>query len=443
MSIAGKHFAVIGAGIVGSALALWLNNQGGRVSIYERRNAKAFLTKPTIQKRNINLALSYRGLKCLNLLGLKENVMPLCCPMYGRKIYPLVDGSPLFQPYGLPDQAIYSISRFDLNHILHRRLDKAKSIEMHYEKALDAEDNNLIQQLEAQFDGVFWCDGIHSSGRTLLERLGHVTTTVDRANYGYREVPLNGPPTTSKEAQALHIWPRDKSMLIALPQADGHYAGTLFAPFDGEGGLDNTTTQEEFQESIRSIYLGADSSFSLTDTPLGNLPASWLKSVAVGPWNYGKHLLLGDAAHAILPFYGQGMNAGLEDVCVLSEIAANNKNPDELFADFYRRRKIDADAIKTMAERNYWNMKNGTVNKERLLYKEFEQFLLTNFPNDFKGQYQRVSFGDEPYHKALSNGDRIFAKCQAFLKDFDQPENWSAPEAIVACKSLLTSFHAD
>ena len=112
----------------------------------------------------------------------------------------------------------------------------------------------------------------------------------------------------------------------------------------------------------------------------------------VGPWNYGKHLLLGDAAHAILPFYGQGMNAGLEDVCVLSEIAADNKNPDELFSDFYRRRKIDADAIKTMAERNYWNMKNGTVNKERLLYKEFEHFLLTNFPNDFKGQYQRISF---------------------------------------------------
>jgi hypothetical protein len=104
---------------------------------------------------------------------------------------------------------------------------------------------------------------------------------------------------------------------------------------------------------------------------------------------------------------------------------------------------MDADAIKTLAERNYWNMKNGTVNEEQLLYKRFEQFLLARFPNEFEGQYQRISFGDEPYHKALSNGDIIFAKCQAFLKDFDRPENWENPEAIAACKSLLTTFHAD
>ncbi|RCL62179.1 MAG: FAD-dependent monooxygenase [Bacteroidetes bacterium] len=443
MSIAGKHFAIIGAGIVGSALALWLSGQGAVVSIYERRRAQAFLKRPTIQKRNINLALSHRGLKSLNLLGLKDKIMPLCCPMFGRRIYPSADKAPFFQPYGLPHQAIYSVSRFDLNQMLHSALDKAKSIEMHYNNTLNTEENDLLEKLDAEFDGIFWCDGIHSSGRTLLERLGHVNTTVDRANYGYREVPLRGPVIKSKEAQALHIWPRDKSMLIALPQADGYYAGTLFAPFEGAGGLDSTTTQGDFQHSIQSTYLGKDSSFSLTDTPLANLPASWLKSVAVGPWNYGKHLLLGDAAHAILPFYGQGMNAGLEDVYVLSEIAADNKSPDEIFSAFYSRRKIDADAIKTLAERNYWNMKNGTVNDEQLLYKRFEQFLLTHFPNEFEGQYQRISFGDEPYHKALSNGDIIFAQCQAFLKDFDRPEDWSVPEAMAACKSLLSSFHAD
>ena len=153
--------------------------------------------------------------------------------------------------------------------------------------------------------------------------------------------------------------------------------------------------------------------------------------------------MLGDAAHAILPFYGQGMNAGLEDIYVLSDIAGENNSLDEIFSTFYRRRKIDADAIKTLAERNYWSMKNGTVNKEQLLYKKFEQFLLTNFPNAFEGQYQRISFGDEPYHKALNQGDRIFIKCQAFLKDFSNPEDWEGAVAMAACKSLLTSFHAD
>ena len=443
MSIAGKNFAVIGAGIVGSALSLWLNGQGGKVSLYERRGAQAFLKRPTIQKRNINLALSHRGLKSLNLVGLKDQIIPMCCPMYGRRIYPSADEAPFFQPYGLPHQAIYSVSRFDLNQMLHSALKKAKSIEIHYDFTMHAEDNHLLEGLEAEFDGIFWCDGIHSSGRTLLERLGHVTTTVDQANYGYREVPLSGPLVEHREAQALHIWPREKSMLIALPQADGHYAGTLFAPFDGAGGLDSTTTQRDFQQSIQSQYLGKNASFSLTDTPLTNLPASWLKSVTVGPWNYGKHLLLGDAAHAILPFYGQGMNAGLEDVCVLSEIAADNMRPDEIFSTFYSRRKIDADAIKTLAERNYWDMKNGTVNKEQLLYKKFEQFLLTNFPNAFEGQYQRISFGDEPYHKALNKGDRIFSKCQEFLKDFSHPEDWAGARAMAAYKSLLSSFHAE
>lgn len=139
MSIAGKHFAVIGAGIVGSALALWLSEQGGVVSIYERRSAQAFLKRPTIQKRNINLALSHRGLKSLSLLGLKDKIMPFCCPMFGRRIYPSTDEAPFFQPYGLPHQAIYSVSRFDLNQMLHGALEKAKSIEIHYDYTLNAE----------------------------------------------------------------------------------------------------------------------------------------------------------------------------------------------------------------------------------------------------------------------------------------------------------------
>ena len=132
MNIAGKNMAIIGAGIVGSALALWLNNQGARVSVYERRSAQAFMKRPTIQKRNINLALSHRGLKSLSLIGLQDNIMPLCCPMYGRRVYPSTDGSPFFQPYGLPHQAIYSVSRFDLNQLFHGSLDKAHSIEVHY-----------------------------------------------------------------------------------------------------------------------------------------------------------------------------------------------------------------------------------------------------------------------------------------------------------------------
>ena len=167
-------------------------------------------------------------------------------------------------------------------------------------------------------------------------------------------------------------------------QTNGQFAGTLFAPFDGDGGLGDTTTQEEFQHTIQSVYLGKDSPFTLAETSLTNLPASWLKSVAVAPWNYGKHLLLGDAAHAILPFYGQGMNAGLEDVSVLAEMTADYTNTDNLFSAFYSRRKIDADAIKTLAERNYWNMKNGTVNEKQLLYKKLEQFLLNTFPMHLK-----------------------------------------------------------
>ena len=144
--------------------------------------------------------------------------------------------------------------------MLHSALEKAKSIEIHYDFKMHAEDNHLLEGLEAEFDGIFWCDGIHSSGRTLLERLGHVTTTIDQANYGYREVPLSGPLGNKEKHSCLHIWPREKSMLIALPQADGHYAGTLFAPFDGAGGLDNTTTQRDFQQSIQSKYLGKNAS---------------------------------------------------------------------------------------------------------------------------------------------------------------------------------------
>ena len=146
MSIAGKHFAIIGAGIVGSALALWLNKQGAVVSVYERRSAQAFLKRPTIQKRNINLALSHRGLKSLNLLGLKDKIMPLCCPMFGRRIYPSADKAPFFQPYGLPHQAIISVSAFTLNRSLQTQPERANSIELHITKTLIAEANDHLEK---------------------------------------------------------------------------------------------------------------------------------------------------------------------------------------------------------------------------------------------------------------------------------------------------------
>ena len=177
-----------------------------------------------------------------------------------EEVYPSTDGSPFFQPYGLPHQAIYSVSRFDLNQLLHGSLDKAHSIEVHYNYALDAEDGQLLDKLDAQFDGVFGVmaytlvDAIFLNGQAMSQPLlNKQTTDIEKCT----ERPL----TSNKETQALHIWPRDKSMLIALPQTNGQFAGTLFAPFDGDGGLGDTTTQEEFQHTIQSVYLGKDSPF--------------------------------------------------------------------------------------------------------------------------------------------------------------------------------------
>lgn len=414
------HSLVIGAGLCGSLLAIRLAQRGHRVTLIEKRPDMRTIKQAA--GRSINLALSDRGLRALRMVDMEDHVRSLCIPMHGRMIHP-ESGDPFFSPYsGRPGEYINSVSRGGLNMAL---LDKAEStdrITLRFNSAcLGAElekgkatfrDTNTGETVSIEADLIFGTDGAGSAVRhSMMDQSVNLRFdfSQDWLPHGYKELSI--PPSESGgyriEKNALHIWPRGTYMVIALPNLDGSFTVTLFLPFaDRPYGFDALDTDQKIMAFFEEKFPDALCHMpDLIDDYHSN-PTSPLGTIKCYPWAaYGRSLLLGDSAHAIVPFYGQGMNAAFEDVFVLDQfLDRHNGQWAEVFDAFQAHRKADADAIADLAKDNFYEMRDHVDDLGFIKKRKLETALEQTYP-DYYSKYSMVTFNEEMrYSEAMRRG---------------------------------------
>lgn len=446
---------IVGAGLVGSLLALYLAKKGNKVNLYERR--------PDMRKadigggRSINLALSDRGWKALEGIGIGEDIKKVAIPMYKRVMHD-VKGNLTSQPYGKEGQAIYSVSRGGLNMALMDLAEANPDIQLHFNQQvtnLDLKTNTIEfhnpetnQDTRLQASRIFGADGAFSMVRLALQKTERFEYSQSYLEYGYKELSIapNEDGSWTLEKNALHIWPRGQYMMIALPNLDGSFTCTLFFPYEGHHSFSALKTETDVQNFFQEVFPDAVPLMpTLTEDYFGN-PTGSLVTVKCFPWSFeDKVLLIGDAAHAIVPFYGQGMNAGFEDCTVLNELMnAHDNDWETIFKQFEKQRKPNADAIADLAVENFVEMRDKVADPRFLLQKKIESKINAKYPEQWIPLYTMVTFSpDMQYAKALKNGrkqEKIMKKLMPLIAteaDFDKPEVQQLLEQKMAAKFSL------
>lgn len=412
-----KEVVIIGAGLVGSLWAVYMSKAGYNVTIYERRSD---IRKAEISAgKSINLALSVRGWTALDAVGVGDEIRKIGIPMYGRMMHDL-EGNLSYQPYGKEGQAIYSISRGKTNAVMMDMAEKHGNATIHYNhdcKKVDLKAgivtllNTLTnEEFTVKADLVFGVDGAFSAVRY------NSFQKVDRFNYsqnyiadGYREIllPANADGTYKMDKNALHIWPRGRFMLIALANEDGSFTCTLFMPHEGgENSFDKLTSREAVNKFFLTTFpdfyeMMPNIADAWEDHPLSNLAI-----IRCYPWTNGKVALMGDAAHATVPFYGQGMNAGFEDCTVMNRLMhKHNHDWDAIFAEYSVERKPDGDALQDLSVDNYYVMRDYVADPAFILRKKIEAKFSELHPDRWLPLYSQVTFSNIRYSDAYRQGN--------------------------------------
>ena len=414
-----KSVTIVGAGLVGSLLSIYLSKRGYKVNVFERRADMRLETMSA--GRSINLALSDRGWRGLEGVGIADDIKKISIPMYGRFIHHK-DGTNAYQPYGKDNQAIYSVSRADINMKLMDLAEQQENVNIQFNKkctlinrkdlAITFEDNLTKETSNSSADLLFGADGAFASSRLSIQLQS------DRFEYnqhyidcGYKEliIPAGKNGEFLLDKNALHIWPRGSFMMIALPNPDGNFTCTLFLPFEGEKSFSNLKTDKQVEEFFKSEFSDA---FTLMPTLISdfktNATAS-LVTVKCAPWVFDNKIgLIGDAAHAIVPFYGQGMNCGFEDCVVLNElIEKHNDNWDIIFPEYEQLRKPDGDAIADLAIANFVEMRDKTADPKFILQKKIEAKFSQHYPDKWIPLYSMVTYSPHiRYSTALKEGQK-------------------------------------
>jgi len=417
---------VVGAGLTGAMSALLMAQRGLSVTMYEKRPdlreefkreeaekagqpADFWGTSLSATKRSINLALSARGQAALEKVGLLERIMAHAIPMYCRAMHSH-DGKLSFQPYGKSGQHINSISRRLINTLL---LDEcqAKGVKMHFEHKLVAMDSHSKitmmhangTRLTVRARIILGCDGAYSGVRSSMLRISRANFSRHYIEHGYKELTI--PPTSSGEyalqpSDALHIWPRHEFMLIALPNPDKTFTATLFAPF---ATMDALKTNQAVKDFFQEQFPDAVPVIPELDKQFFAESAGSLVTVRMDPWNLrDKVLLMGDAAHAVVPFFGQGMNAGFEDALALDEMMeAHHDDFSAAVPAFAAARQPSGDAIATLSFENYVEMRSHTASTMFLLRKKVEGVLHAILGSNWIPRYSMVAFTRIPYDEVV------------------------------------------
>lgn len=430
---------IVGAGLVGSLWAVFLARRGYQVKVFERRSDMR--QAGYYGGKSINLAMSERGWKAIDQAGIREKLEKVAIPMPGRMIHNL-SGEVVFQPYGKEGEAIYSVSRGGLNLELLHIAGAFPNVEFYFEhRCVEVDLNNPVITFEDMKTGevktldaplIFGTDGAFSAVRYALQRTDRFNYRQFYLDHGYKEltIPPNEDGTHRMDPDALHIWPRGNHMLIALPNADGSFTCTMFLPFEGPVSFEHLTNDAEVMAFFEKYFPDA---IPLMPTLLHDFwanPTSSLVTVQCSPWQWqGRILLLGDAAHAIVPFYGQGMNAGFEDCTILDAML------DEMGGDwsktipaFAKARVPDGHAIAELAQRNFIEMRDLVADPKFLLRKKITADLHAKFPQDFLPVYSMVTFSNTPYHVAMQEDDAQNALFKEILAIPDVENKWNGPE---------------
>jgi len=418
------RITIAGAGLAGSLAATLLVRRGWRVTVVERRPDPR--SDRDAGGRSINLALANRGLAALRAAGLEEQVEPLLIPMRGRLTHAR-DGTTDFLPYGQrPDEVIYSISRAGLNRLLVDTAEATGQVRFRFERPVSGYDPAAGTLTVTNPDGVehtfpsppvVGADGAGSALRGAMRARGLVTVHEDILDHAYKELTIPPAPDGSHriDAGALHIWPRGGFMLIALPNVDGSFTATLFLARDSDPGFSSLASPEAVTAFFRREFPDALDLIPDLEAEFFDHPTGMLGTVYTDPWHANGHgLLIGDAAHAIVPFHGQGMNAAFEDCRLLAEALAPGTAPGEVFKAFSAARKPDTDAIARMALENYVEMRDTVRDAGFALRKELGFELERLCPGRFVPRYSLVMFHHVPYRQAERRG----AVQQAILERF-------------------------
>ena len=422
-------FVLIGSGLAGGLLAAYLGRRGYDVDLYERRSDPR--EGNLVGGRSINLALSTRGIHALEQLGIADEVLKHAIPMRGRMIHPAEAAQPpIFIPYDRdPNKYINSIGRATLNTTVIEAAQRYPNVRVHFNHQctgvdLDSAIADLIAPgveaavsaanqpvIRARGDAVIGVDGAFSAVRqSMQKRIKGFEYDESYLPHGYKELTIPPAPDggSQMEKEALHIWPRKSFMMIALPNPDGSFTCTLFWEFEGPRSFATTKADEDIQRFFEEEFPDAVPLMPKLLEEFRNNPTGSLVTIRCAPWYYkDKVALVGDAAHAVVPFYGQGMNAAFEDCVVLDEcLAAFPQDRQRAFAGYFDRRKDNADALADLAVENFVEMRDKTASKVFRTKKKLDHLLEGLLPGIYLPLYAMVTFSRIPYAEAARRARR-------------------------------------
>ncbi|MBC8172496.1 MAG: FAD-dependent monooxygenase [Chitinophagales bacterium] len=428
-----KEIVIIGAGLVGSLLSIYLKKKGYHVSVYEKR--PDMRASGIMGGRSINLAISDRGWKALAGVGLENEIRKLAIPMHGRMVH-TADGQINYQPYGNPGQFINSVSRGQLNIELITAAEN-NGIQFFFNQCLvetnlsgthaTMEDELTKERYELKPDLIIGADGSFSLLRYTIMKTDKFNYSQEYEEHSYKElsIPAGEDNNWRMEKNALHIWPRKSFMLIALPNLDGSFTCTLFHYTKGENSIHAIQNENDLDHFFEQYFPDAKNMMPTLHDDFFSNPTGSLVTVKCFPWVNGNSFLIGDAAHAIIPFYGQGMNCGFEDCTVLNELIGEHEHDwNKILTGYQAARKPNSDAIADLAKYNFIEMRDLVADPAFQLKKKIAARISELYPDRFTPVYTMVSFSHMPYAEALQEYKRQNAVLDEILKMPQIEEKW-------------------
>lgn len=441
-----QKIAVVGSGLVGTLLAIYLKKQGHTVHVYDR---SPDIRTVEFSGRSINLVMSTRGWKAMEDVGLDDEIRKIGIPVDKRAIH-LKDGKLNYQYYGKDGEAIFSLSRGVLNR---RMIDLAEEegVEFFFDHriwditlataTLHIGESERGEWTDLKYDKVFGADGAFSRIRHRMQRQSLFDYSQEFMKIGYKElhIPANPDGSHKVDKHSLHIWPRGNFMLMALPNLDGTFTCTLFMPFEGENSFEQLKDEATLVDFFANYFPDTKEVIPDLVEDFFKNPTSYLVMMKCFPWTHaGNVALIGDSAHAIVPFYGQGMNAGFEDITVLNNmISKYGDDWETIFRQYEISRKPDADAIAELSLRNFIEMSTKTADENFLLQKKIEKWFSDKHPDKWLPLYSRVTFSLHPYSEALALGDLQNKIMEEVMQIENIEEKWNSEEVESKIIELL------